>query len=162
MFNALRNHSQSGLTLIEVLIGISIIGGILVTIGLSVNAFVTARSELLVETQALYLTEEGVEITRALRNDDWNTVDAFTLDTPYYFAVATTTLAIGSTPEVIDNTFFRQVIFRSVYRNASDDIVASTTGGASVDGELREVEVSVGGPTGTTTLRTILSNLGAI
>ena len=46
-----------------------------------------------------------------------------------------------------------------IYRNNDDDVVASTTPGASTDPESRIVEVSVGGPSGTTTLTSILSNI---
>lgn len=153
---------HSGVSLIEVIVGISILAVILLAVGLSINAFAEARSRLVIDAQTLYLAEEGVEMVRALRDDDWDSIDSYAIDTTYYFDVATTTIAIGSTPEIIDGEFFRQVTFRQVYRNGSDDIVASTTGGASVDDELVEVEVSVGGPTGTTTLRSILSNIFAI
>lgn len=157
-----HTRNVSGVSLVEVIVGISILAIILLAVGFSVNAFVDARSRLVLDAQALYLAEEGLEITRALRNEDWNTIDALSVDTVYYFDVATTTLAIGSTPEVIDGQFYREVIFREVYRDSDDDIVASTTSGATVDDEIVEAEVSVGGPTATTTLRALIGNISAI
>lgn len=150
---------QSGITLIEVLVAVSIVSAILVVVGFSVTSFVEARSRLLVNTEALYLAEEGYEIVRALRNDDWATIDGYTVDTTYYLDVATTTIAIGGTPEVIDGTYYRSIIFREVYRDGNDDITASTTPGATVDPDMREVEIAVFGPTGTTTLRAIIGNI---
>ncbi len=153
---------QAGVTLIEVLIAISIITSMLVVVGLSVTAYVNARTELLDDMKAVYLAEEGYEMLRALRDDDWNTLDALTRDTIYYFDVATTTLAVGGTPEVVDGSFARSFVLREVYRDGDDDITASTTSGASVDTEIVEVEVTVVGPSGTSSVTSLLSNIDAI
>lgn len=152
----------AGVTLIEVLIGISILTVALLALGFSINAYVDARTALLNETKATYLAEEGYETIRAIRDTNWNTIDALSIGTTYYFELSTTTLAIGATPEVIDGSFRRSFVVRSVYRNASDDIVASTTAGASIDDGSREVQVFVAGPTGTTSLSAILTNIHAI
>lgn len=153
---------QSGITLIEVLIAISIITAMLVAVGLSVTAYVDARADLLDDMKAVYLAEEGYEVLRALRDEDWNTLDTLSLDTTYYFDLATTTLAVGGTPEVIDGSFTRSFALREVYRDSDDDITASTTTGATVDTEILEVEVTVVGPTGTTSMKSLLSNINAI
>lgn len=153
---------QSGITLIEVLIAISIITAMLVAVGLSVTAYVDARAALLDDMKAVYLAEEGYEVLRALRDEDWNTLDTLSLDTTYYFDLATTTLAVGGTPEVIDGAFTRSFALREVYRDGDDDITASTTTGATVDTEILEVEVTVVGPTGTTSMKSLLSNINAI
>lgn len=150
---------QAGITLIEVVIAMSVITAILTVVGLSIQTYVEARSHLLVNTQQIYLIEEGFEVVRALRDDDWDTIGSLTLDTPHYLAIATTTIAISGTPEMVDGIFSREIIARSVYRNGSDDIVASTTPGATVDTNLREIEVRVGGPTGTSSMQMILANL---
>ena len=153
---------QQGITLIEVLAALSIIAVMVVVIGFSVTSFVDARSELLNNTKAVYLAEEGYEILRALRNDDWSIIDALVIGDTNYFAVATTTIAVSGTPEVIDGEFYRSFKLSSVYRDGDDDITDSTTPGAVVDTEILEVTVSVFGPTGTTSLTAILSNIFAI
>lgn len=149
---------QQGITIIEVIVAISIISIMVVVIGYSVITFVDARSQLLSNTQAIYLTEEGYEILRALRNDDWNTIDALTVGDTYYFDVATTTITITSTPEVIDGTYYRSFELAPVYRDGNDDIATSGT----IDPDTLEVTVSVYGPTGTTSLTAILANIYAI
>ena len=155
---------QKGVTLIEVLIAISIISTIVIAVGFSVNTFVDARTNLLHNTRAVYLAEEGYEIIRALRDDSWSTLDALTLSDTHYLDVATSTIAFSGTQEVIDGLYYRSFVLSEVYRDGSsgDDITASTTAGATVDADMVEVTVSVFGPTGTTSLTAILSNLYAI
>jgi type II secretory pathway pseudopilin PulG len=159
MKRTLRTH---GVSLVEVLIGISIISALLVVIGYSINSYVAARAALLNNTKATYLAEEGLEIVRSIRDDDWTTIDGLPTNTARYLSVSTTTVSIVTTPEVIDGQFYRQFIVRPVYRNASDDIVASTTAGATVDDGSRQIDMYVGGPAGTSTLRAIITNLYAI
>lgn len=155
------SFAQSGITLVEVVVGISIIAAAVVAIGFSVNAYVDARAVLLTDVKATYLAEEGYEIVRALRDDDWNTIDALALDTLLYLDVSTTTIAIGGSPEVIDTDFTRSFVLRELYRNGSNDITSSTTAGATVDDEGREIEVYVNGPNGTTSFQAIFTNLHA-
>ena len=157
----MRTYEQ-GVTLIEVLIGISILAVTLIAIGFSVTSYVTARKELVSETKATYLTEEGYEILRAVRDTDWNTLEALTPNGTYYLAVSTTTLAVGNTPEIIDSSYRRSFVVKSVYRNATSDIVASGAPGATLDDGSRQFDISVAGPTGTTTFSAILTNVHAI
>lgn len=152
---------KSGVTLIEVLVGVSIVAVSLIAIGFSVNAYVDARAALLVNTRAVYLAEEGYETLRAIRDTNWNTLDALTVDTEHYLSISTTTISVSGTPEVIDTDFNRSFILREVYRNASDDIVSSTTPGAIVDDGAREVTIYVGTPIGTSTLQAIITNIHA-
>lgn len=159
----MRKYSlQSGVSLIEAILGIAIITVMVIAIGFSIDTYMNARAELLTNTKAMYLAEEGYEIARALRNEDWNLIDSLVANDVYYFAVATSTLAITATPEVIDTNFVRSFVVRELYRDTNDDITASTTSGAVVDPDAREIEVYVSGPTGTTSLQAILTNMFAI
>lgn len=158
----MKQAKQSGVTLIEVIVGISIVAVTLIAIGFGVNAYVEARRELITETKSSYLIEEGYEIIRAIRDNNWNTIEALTTGTTHYLTVSTTTLAVSTTPEIIDTTYRRSFVVRAVYRNASSDIVPSSSTGATVDAGSRQIDVSVAGPTGTTTLSAILSNLHAL
>jgi len=158
----MRFATQSGVTLVEVITGVAIISIILIAIGFAVQTYIEARNTLVVNLEAAYLAEEGYEIIRHLRDENWNTIDALPINTTRYLAVATTTLAVTTTPEVIDTSFRRSFKLQSVYRNGNDDIVVSTAPGATLDSETREVEVSVAGPNGTTTFEAILTNLYSI
>lgn len=138
---------------------ITIITVMVVVIGYSVMTYVDARSELLNNTKAVYLAEEGFEILRTLRTDDWNTINALTVGDTYFFDIDSSSLAISSTPEVIDGIYYRSFKLTPVYRDGDDDITSS---GGSIDPETLGVTVSVSSPTGTTSLTAILTNIYAI
>jgi type II secretory pathway pseudopilin PulG len=157
-----RRSAQSGVTLVEVVIGIGIISVSLVAIGLSINTYVAARSALLNNLKATYLAEEGYEIIRAVRDTNWNTIDALTANGTYYLDVSGATPAITTSPEIIDTNFRRSFVLRAIYRNGSDDIVSSTTVGAVIDDGSRQFDIFVSGPNGTTTFQAVLSNIYAI
>lgn len=152
---------QSGITLIEVIVAISIIASMVIAIGFSIITYVDARAALLTNTKTLYLAEEGYEILRALRDDDWNTIDTLTVDTYHYLDVATSTIGVTVTPEIIDGEYRRSFIVRDLYRDGTDDVTASTTSGATVDPDSREVEIFVASPLGTSSLHAILTNIHA-
>ncbi len=143
-------------------IGIGIISVSLVAIGLSINTYVAARSALLNNLKATYLAEEGYEIIRAVRDTNWNTIDALTANGTYYLDVSGAAPAITTSPEIIDTNFRRSFVLRAVYRNGSDDIVSSTTVGAVIDDGSRQFDIFVAGPNGTTTFQAVLSNIYAI
>lgn len=159
---SLRTSRQSGVTLIEVIIAVGIITVMLVAVGLSVTAYMSARSELLSDAKSLYLAEEGYEFLRLLREEDWTTLSSLTVGTTYYFDIATTTIALGGAAEVIDDEYYRSFVLQNVYRDGSDDITASTTAGATLDADTLHATVSVFGPTGTTSLEAIIANIHAI
>ena len=155
----MRFSTQAGVTLVEVVTGVAIVSIILIAIGFSIQTYIEARATLLVNLEATYLAEEGYEIIRSIRDENWSTLSAIPVNTTRYIAVSTTTRAITTTPEVIDTDFRRSFKLQSVYRNATDDIVASTAPGATIDSDSLELEMSVAGPNGTTTLEAILTNL---
>lgn len=154
-------EKQLGISLIEVLVGVSIIAVSLIAIGFSVTAYIDARAALLVNTKSVYLAEEGYEVLRALRDIDWNTIDALALDTEHYFDISTTTIGVTATPEIIDSEYRRWFVLSEVYRNNSDDIVIGALGGTVDDGS-REVTIYVQSPVGTSSMQAILTNLHAI
>jgi Tfp pilus assembly protein PilV len=150
---------QTGVSLIEVIVGVGIITVMLVVIGFSITSYIDARAALLDNTKAMYLAEEGYEILRAVRDNNWETIDELSTNTYYYFYVSTSTFATSTTPEIIDAEFRRSFMLRELRRDANDDIVAS---GGTVDSESRLVEVFVGTTNGTTSLEFILTNIFAI
>lgn len=150
-----------GVTVVEVLIGTTIILVVLVGITSAITQIVQARGSINSDLKVLYLAESGHEYLRYLRDDDWSNIDGLTPDTYYYFDISTTSIAITTTPEVIAGEYTRRFHVRELYRDGSDDIVASTTGLGTVDPEGYEIWVDVGSSSGTTTLKGILTNLFA-
>lgn len=155
-------HKQNnrGVTAIEVAIGVSIAALILVfamtTIGLFVNAGRTASEK----TKAIYLVEDGFELLRYVRDGSWPTISALSSNTTYYLSVTATGVYVVTTPQSIDG-FARSFRIANVYRNASDDIVASTTGGSVADTSSKYITMTVTGgvPTTTVSMVTILTEI---
>jgi len=154
-----KNHyNYQGFGLVEVMIGVSLVTVIGVYVSLTVSQFVQVRNQILDDTKKVYLAEEGYEIIKLLRDEDWNNIGSLSLDTSYYLQVATTTLSIGGTSEVIDGQYNRSFLLREVYRNGSGNIVASTTAGSTVDTDSLNVFVYVGDSNSTTSMQSILAN----
>ncbi|USN87370.1 MAG: prepilin-type N-terminal cleavage/methylation domain-containing protein [Candidatus Nomurabacteria bacterium] len=150
---------NNGFSLIEVILGVSIITIIGIFVGLSVTQFSSTRNTILSETKKIYLAEEGYEIIRLLRDETWTNISSLSLDTTYFLDISTTTLAISGTPEIINNDYTRSFSLQYAYRDGSNDIVASSTPGATADVDMRKVFIYVSDGKSTTTYKALLANL---
>jgi len=126
---------KKGFSVVEILIGLALFAVIFLFIYETLTLFFANQNRVLASTQALYLAEAGQEYMRYLRDDDWNAFSALPTGTSHYLAISTSTIAVSGTPEVIDGTFNRRFVLWPAYRNNDDDLVASTTPGASPDNE---------------------------
>lgn len=155
-----KSVSSRGVTVIEVLIGAAMVSTIVIMVLVTLSLFLDSRQELLTKTKSLYAAEQGIEMLRWIRDNNWNTIATIPLNTTYYLSVTTTTLGVSATPEVLDGTLRREFVVRSVYRNSTtDDVVASTTAGGVIDTGAREIEMRVGDGQSTSTLFVILTDL---
>ncbi len=153
------NLKKRGVTAIEVAVGVSIASLILIFTMQSLSLFINTGRTVSEKTKAVYLAEDGIEIVRYIRDDSWNTVSALSTSATHYLNVTSSALVFTSTPEVIDG-YTRSFRISNVYRNSSDDIVASTTSGATADTQSKYIEMRVvgGTPVATTSIMTILTN----
>lgn len=145
-----------GITVVEALVGISILGVILVAISLTQTQFFAASGTVLNTVQATYLAEEGQELIRYLRDEDWNQLTALTNGTDYYFEVTGSDIDATTTPEVINGVFTRKFTLSALERDANDDFVES--GGVSDTGG-RVVTVTVSWGTESVSLSALVTNL---
>lgn len=145
-----------GITIVEALVGISILGIILVAISLTQTQFFAASGTVLNTTQATYLAEEGQEFVRYLRDEDWNQLSGLTNGTDYYFDVTSGDIDITATPEVINGVFTRHFTLSELKRDANDDFVES---GGSSDTGGRVVTVTVSWGTESVSLSALVTNL---
>ena len=152
------NTNQSGMSLVEILVALSIMSILGITGGLAVNKYVQLRSELLQESSRLYAAEGGMEMVRFVRDADWESIASVENDTPYYLEVSTSSIALVPDTQV-DVWGTRTVVFSSVYRDVGENIVPAGEGSALVDEASRKVFVSVSDGTGTSTLRSLLVDL---
>lgn len=157
----MKNYYQKGITIIEVVIGATILSAVIIFIGYAVTLYIDARENMLNDTAVLYLAEEGYELVRSIRDDDWNTLDVLTLNTEYGFNVTSSNISVVASPEIIDSTYRRTFKLRALYRDSDGDVASSTTPGAAVDAESRELVIVVGSENGTSTLEAVITNLFA-
>lgn len=158
----LQKITKLGITSIEVVIGVSIAGIVLIYSANALYEFVNSARDITAKTEALYLAEDGLEIIRYIRDEDWTDISTIPLNTTRYLAISSTTALISTTPETVDG-FSRRFTIQNVYRDANDDIVASTTGGSTADTRSKYVfmTVSWGTPVKNVTLTTILSDISS-
>lgn len=156
----LVRNSRRGALMIEVLVALSVIAGSL-TVVLGAAALILRLSTLNLETVRVgYALEEGAEIVRFIRDEDWATFAAYAIDTPYAIVAHNGSWWLSSTTtESLFSGGTREIVFESVYRDANDSIVPS----GSFDTDSRSVVVTVSLPVGATTVtrsaRTYLSNI---
>lgn len=152
----MRKPAEQGIALIEVLVGVAVASLVIGLIIYSVGLFFAGSKVAIERTQALYLAEEGIEILRYLRDDDWSTFDTdLTIGTTYYFDVTSAYVATTTSPEIIDSTYTRSFVLGAVERDGDDDITTSGT----VDTGSKHVTVTVAWGAESVVLETILTNL---
>jgi Tfp pilus assembly protein PilV len=124
-------RAPTGIGLIEVLIGTTIIiVGILALIQAfgSFFSFALANDK---NVQAAYLGEEGLEAMSFLRGGSWTTNIAplSTSGTTYYlyWNSGASTWVTTTTPQYVDGVFLRKITLASVNRSANGQINASGT-----------------------------------
>lgn len=149
-----------GITSIEVVIGVSIAGIVLIYSANALSEFVNSARDITAKTEALYLAEDGLELVRFIRDENWTDISTLPLSTTRYLSITGATILTSTTPEVVDG-FSRSFTVQNVYRDSNDDIVASTTGGSTADTKSKYVimNVSWGTPVKNVSLTTILSDI---
>ena len=135
---------QAGFGLLEVLVGLGILGVAFFTL-VSVSRSVLELSRVTSQAiQADFLIEEGVEAMRSIRDAGWATYITPLSGTNYLrFVMGTSTGSwqTTTTPEIINNIYYRSVAVASVERNSSSqDIVTS---GGTTDSSTKKFTVSV-------------------
>ncbi|KXJ98309.1 MAG: hypothetical protein UZ19_OD1000741 [Parcubacteria bacterium OLB19] len=154
-----KQTNNRGVALVEVLIGVTLVTIIVAFVGLAVTQFVNTRNVILSDTKKMYLAEEGYEIVRYLRDENWSNVSSLTNDTYYFLQVSTTTLSIGGSSELIDGVYNRSFLVQPVYRGASGSIVDQAAAGAVLDSDTKKLIVYVSDTNGTTSVSALLTNL---
>lgn len=161
MYGVHTSHTQArGVTAIEVAIGVSLAALVLIFAVQTIGLFVNANREASEKTKAIYLTEEGLEVLRYLRDGSWSTLSGLSANSTYYIAASGTSIAITTTLQNMDG-YVRSFRVSNVYRNASDDIVASTTSGSVADTSSKYVTMTTtyGTPTSSVSITSILTEI---
>ena len=142
MKKTFHKNNNLGFTLVEVLFACAIMTTVILSLMLSAQKGITLSSKALRQTQASFLLEEGAEAVRSIRDNNWSTISALTVNTTYYLSYnnGTNVWTLSTTPiTFIDSFFNRTVVFSDVYRDSSDDIASSGT----LDPSIKKVDVKV-------------------
>lgn len=156
---------QRGVSLVEVIIGISMAVTVLVVLGVSFAYFLRLGLNIDEQIVAAYLLDEGIEAARFIRDTDWTTFAAYSSDTTYYVVENPVGWSLTTTVTPIDGQYYRTLTFTDVYRrNSDDDIIdVGEPDAKTLDPDIRRVEVEVAWSsyigTSTATGYTYLANL---
>lgn len=151
-----------GMSLIEVVIGSTIIVTGIVALSSTFAYYVKFALGNENNIQASYLAEEGLEAVTFLRELSWATnIQPLSTTTPYYLAWDSTTSLwkATTTPQYVDGKFLRQITIADVKRDVNDKIATVGT----YDPHTKQIFVSVqyyqGHATSTQSLSTYITNL---
>lgn len=148
---------KKGISLIEVIIAVAIIGAAVIYVAQSYGRFVTTSNDNIARVQAAFLLDEGVEAVKTLRGEKWTNVASTTNYASYYLAWNSTKWSATTSVQVIDSVFYRTLVFEPVNRDVNFNILAATTSG-TLDIGTRKATVSVAWKDrgGATTTRSIV------
>ncbi len=160
----MKNFTK-GFTILEVIIGASIM--LLITTGVlsSYVLYLQASGSNTQSIQAAFLLEEGVEATKSIRDAGWSTnITSLTTGTGYYLSWNNPSSVWQTTTQATSTDgFIRKIILYPAYRDASSNLVSSTTPGAVVDTGTMQLNVFVSwsyrGSTSTRSIVTYISNI---
>lgn len=140
----MRKSTQTGLSLVEVIVGVAIIAVLLVVISQIIGTYLSSVRSTQDTVIAVYQAESVLETARIIRDADWSTFVALPLDTTLYPEYAAGTTSLASTNPDPAAAYQTEVHVRSVYRDSmSDELRTSTDTGTYVDTRGRLVEVTV-------------------
>jgi Tfp pilus assembly protein PilV len=153
---------QSGISLVEVVVGAAIITSFLLAALVAFQSGLILNGRNVRLAQATFLAEEGVEALKLMRDTSYSTkVAALSAGTTYYLEFAGGTWLATTTNVYPSVGFERRFVLSAVSRdNSTKDIVTS---GGSVDASTTKAVVTVAWRegTGTTTrsISTYITNL---
>lgn len=148
-------NKSRGVTLVEIVVGVSIFGVLVVSVvGIYAYYAQTIRSNTH-ELSATFLLEEGAEIMRYMRDNNWAaSLGNATLSTTYYLSSGGGDWELTTTEQQFTNFLYeRTVVLSAVYRDGNDDIAVSGT----LDTDTKKVDITVAWDAGTGTTSKMLS-----
>lgn len=133
---------EKGISVVEVVIAIAVVSTAFFAISQVSILAIRASAERNTKSEALMLSQEGMEAVRSIRDASWSTnIAGLNFGSTYYTATSSGQWILTQTdPGLIDGKFTRTVKIENVSRNINDDIV--TSGGAN-DPYTKKVTVTV-------------------
>ncbi len=114
--------------LLEVLVASSMITLVFLAVGLYYKKVLDVSEDTTRHIQSGFLLEEGIEALKQMRDESWtSTIAAYAPGTTYYFLWNGSKWTAVTTPQKVENLFYRSFVLSDVYRDGSDNIASSGT-----------------------------------
>lgn len=154
-------QTKTGFALAEAVISISVLAIVLTLLGVVGSNLLRTSLDNTARVQAAYLSEEGLEAVRLIRDGGWTTnIAPYASGSTFYLYFDGVGWNATSTNTFIDSTFERSVTLNEVRRDSSQRIVSS---GGTVDPNIKKITVTVSwnsrGATSTRSVSTYLANV---
>lgn len=137
----MRNPLQRGISVVEILVVISIVGIAIFSLYELVVLSRASSSNQMRRLQAIAYAQEGIEAVRNMRDRSWDdNIASLNAGTPYYLTLSGSAWTLTTTnPGAIENLFTRTVVLSQVNRDSNGNIVSSGTD----DPDTRHVDVTI-------------------
>lgn len=135
-----QTRTRQGFSIIEVLVGASIISFVLVGMIAAFGNFLRLGDQSVRLAQATFLLEETAEVLRLLRDDDWDNISTLSLNSDHFLDFNGSSWSVTDQNVYVDGAFERKFQLSAVNRDGSDDI--SPTGTNDPDTRLVTTSVS--------------------
>ncbi len=156
-------NARKGMVLAEALVGASVLIVFISALVLAQRIFIAQSSMSIDKTQSALLAEEGIEVAKFLRDENWANIACASTTCGPYGLQWDTTWSTTTSAEIIDEKFYRTLTIDRVCRNNSTFAIASSCSGAVTnDPNTKKVTISVSwsrnNATTTKTMATYLTN----
>lgn len=151
---------QYGFGMVEIIIGAAVLSVSLLGIANFFQSTLAVSRTTSAMVQGGYLLEEGVEVVKLLRDEDYSSnIAQMSTTTPTYLVWNSTAWATSTVGTFIDGKFERSIIAGEVTRDTGGDIAPSGT----FDPNTKLITVTVAwqtkGATTTKTIQTYITNI---
>jgi Tfp pilus assembly protein PilV len=132
---------RAGFSLLEIFITIAIAVILIPGAYAMMSASIRLTTTSLHDVEAAFLSDEGAEAVRMIRNEGWTANIANKIyGTTYYPVLSGSSWSLTTAnPGLINNRYTRTVVFASVSRDVNGDIVSS---GGTLDPDTRQITVT--------------------
>ncbi len=158
--NPFSYFGRRGVISIELVFGVTLIGLVVIFSMHALTTFLLTGQDVADKIEALAIAEEGLELVRFVRDEDWTDISGLTNGNTYYLAVTPTTVTLTSTATTT-GMYTRTIEVQPVYRDANDDVVTSG-GSADADSKIVTTTVTWDGGSESVELSTIIGNISPI
>jgi type II secretory pathway pseudopilin PulG len=137
----LLKNKCAGFTLVEVVLGTAIVLLVLVSLVAAYSLYLRVAFSNLHKTQAIFLSEEGIEAVKLMRDDSFDVrISPLNVGTNYFLSFSNGKWGTTTTNGMISGNFLRHFTVESVMRDSQSNIVSS---GGTIDPDTKKITVFV-------------------